>query len=181
MPFSADAAGKRAAELLAATSGLRVEIARCFALVGPHLPLDAHFAAGNFLRDAAAGKPIVVRGDGTPIRSYLYASDRVIWLLTIRRDGRGDYPYNAGSDRPTTIAELAQLVADIAGGLPVEFLQNASAGAAERYLPDARRAQQEVGLGVLIGLSEAVRKTLAWIRSNSAAAPMAAADHRGRE
>ncbi|MDR2626205.1 MAG: NAD(P)-dependent oxidoreductase, partial [Zoogloeaceae bacterium] len=85
-PASAYGEGKRMAELLCAIAtqqGIPCAIARCFAFIGPHLPLDAHFAAGNFLSDAAHGGPIRVNSDGRSARSYLYMADLMVWLLTI--------------------------------------------------------------------------------------------------
>lgn len=56
-PVTAYGQGKLEAERLCLDSGVETVIARCFAFVGPYLPLGIHFAAGNFLRDALENPP----------------------------------------------------------------------------------------------------------------------------
>jgi dTDP-glucose 4,6-dehydratase len=165
---------KRAAEALclraASETGLEVMIARGFAFVGPNLPLDAHFAIGNFIRDALAGGPIRVRGDGTAIRSYLYAADLAVWLLTILLRGRSGAAYNVGSEREVSVSELARLVADtIDPRLSVEIAFPASARP-ERYVPSNRKARAELGLAETVELPEAIRRTANWYRNLPGAA-----------
>src|ERR1700730_15872918 len=151
-PSSAYGEGKRLAELLcgiyAERYRIQTKVARCFAFVGPHLPLDAHFAIGNFIRDALDGGPIRVRGDGTPRRPCLYPPDLAIWLWTILVRGGAGRSYNVGSMQDISIAEAAQAVSDaFSPALPVHVAQAPSPHQlAERYVPDIRRARTELGL-----------------------------------
>jgi dTDP-glucose 4,6-dehydratase len=166
---SAYAEGKRTAELLATiahhNSGLNVKIARGFAFVGPYLPLDIHFAIGNFIRDALKGTPLKISGDGTPHRSYLYASDLVIWLWTILLKGRPAYAYNVGSEDSRSIYEIAQAVSAECGSPTIDVARKPDPGAAiSRYVPSTQRAREELGLQERVPLASAISKTIAWHR-----------------
>lgn len=144
-------------------SGFDVTIARGFAFVGPHLPLHRHFAIGNFIRDALSGGPIRVHGDGSPIRSYLYAADLAIWLLTILFRGSASRAYNVGSERAVTVGQLARLVAATMNPvIRVEIASAPSGAPPERYVPSTRRAREELGLEQTVGLAESIRRTAEW-------------------
>lgn len=171
LPASAYGEGKRMAEhlcMLYANSSLETKIARCFAFVGPYLPLDGHFAIGNFIRDAMNGDPIVIKGDGTPYRSYLYAADLVIWLWTILLRGESCRPYNVGSEEDMTIAELADKVAEsFRPSIKVELQGKPIAGKAlERYVPSTARACHELGLDAWIPVKGSISRTTRFYRVN---------------
>lgn len=164
---SAYAEGKRAAELLCALyarqHGIESKLARCFAFVGPNLPLDIHFAIGNFIRDVMAKKTIQVNGDGTPYRSYLYAADLTFWLWTVLVNGKTSTPYNIGSDEAISIGELAALVDRTLGGSGVSVREKPKAGVSpKRYVPSVTRAKTELGLTQTVTLEQAIIKTARW-------------------
>jgi UDP-glucuronate decarboxylase len=156
---------KREAEHLCAlyrdACGLETIVARCFSFVGPDLPLDVHFAIGNFIRDALYGDEIVVLGDGAAVRSYLYQDDLAHWLLQLLLRGQAGTAYDVGSDQPVSIADLAQTVRDcLAPGKPIRILgRNEGYRHADYYVPDISRARNELGLDVSVPLTAAIRKT----------------------
>jgi nucleoside-diphosphate-sugar epimerase len=159
---------KRAAELACGKTKVDCTLARAFAFLGPHLPLEAHYAAGNFVRDALRGGPIEVRGDGTALRSYLYPTDLVVCLLAIlMRGGRGE-AYNVGSDEVVSTAELARAIADdVTPPARVEIQAKEPQGPQHIYLPAIAKARDEFGLRVNVPLREAIRRTLAFHRGGS--------------
>ncbi len=172
-PSSAYAEGKRVAELLCALyhqqHGLATKIARGFAFVGPWLPLDAHFAIGNFIRDAMRGGPIEVKGDGTPYRSYLYAADLAVWLWTILLRGQACRPYNVGGNQEVTVADLAGEVRKaLKPSAKIHIAARPrSTSLPQRYVPATTRAKSELGLVAAVHLPEAIRRTAAWYSKGS--------------
>jgi dTDP-glucose 4,6-dehydratase len=171
-PRSAYGEGKRFAEhlctLYAQRTKIGMKIARCFAFVGPYLPLDIHYAIGNFIRDGLQGGPIVVKGDGTPRRSYLYAPDLAIWLWTILFRGQSCRPYNVGSPDDLAIAELAHVAAQCFKPVPKVRIMNARAPGESggRYVPSTARCASELELAVFTSLQDAIRQTATWARQH---------------
>ena len=163
--------GKRAAESLAcaiaAQSGLHVCLARIFALIGPGMPMNGPFAAGNFVRDVLAGHAPRLQGDGRPMRSYMYMADLVVWLLRILEAGEAGQAYNVGAEQAISIRDLAHAIAQAAG---IEAtLDMAQAGLPQalppRYVPDTHKARHTLQLAQYTALPEALTKTIQWSRS----------------
>ncbi len=160
-PVTAYGKGKLEAERMCAESGLDAKIVRCFAFTGPYLNRDIHYAIGNFIRDCLAGEPIVIKGDGTPKRSYLYADDLVEWLFAVLERGASGHPYNVGSPEGLSIRELAERVRMALDAKNDIRVLGAPAPGAEPsvYVPDVSRAVHELGLRVTVGLTDAVRRS----------------------
>lgn len=159
---------KRLSELLccvyAEQHGFATKSARCFATIGEGLPLNTHFAMGNFISDALAGRVIIINGDGTPVRSYIDISDLVVWLWHILAFGKAGEAYNVGSEQGYSIADVAIKVRDILSpclevkvcGKPV------SQQLASWYVPSTEKARQQLGLSLTVPLNDSIRYTAEW-------------------
>ncbi len=174
-PKSAYGEAKRAAEFLCAsearTRPFHLSVPRCFAFIGAYLPMDTHFAAGNFLLNVLRDEPIRIQGDGTVVRSYMYAADLVIWLMVLLTKGEQGRAYNVGSEIDYSIAQLAQVIHQT--GLKVmpsrRSLDNPVSVAMKadpehkpsRYVPSTSAAR-ELGLEAWTSLEQATEKTLRW-------------------
>lgn len=165
LPTTAYGKGKLSAEKLLADSGLEAKIARCFAFVGPHLARKSHYAIGNFIQDCLDGNPITINGDGTPLRSYLYADDLVEWLFAILERGNAGQPYNVGSDEAVSILTLAKRVRDALGASsPIIVERHQEDAPASTYVPVVDKAKATLGLCQKVSLEDAVRMSV-WPQS----------------
>jgi nucleoside-diphosphate-sugar epimerase len=163
------ALGKGVAEFLlnqaSNTSDLEVVIARCFSFIGPGMPMNLHYAIGNFIQSALKGLPIVIKGDGTAIRSYMFMGDLVWWLLKLLLDGKSGEAYNVGSDEEISILNLAKRVALLSRQSPeiiVEGQTAYSVGVPVRniYVPCIKKASLNLDLKLLIGLNSSIEHQL---------------------
>lgn len=169
VPANAYGVAKRFAEHLCAlysdAHGIEIIIARCFAFVGQDIPLNAHLAIGNFIRDALYGQEMIINGNGSPVRSYLDQRDFAVWLYTMLFHAPSGGVYNVGSDIPISILDLATRVRDLLA--PDKHITIRHAGCdsqmRSRYVPDISRARNELRLDVWTTLDDAIRHAARYI------------------
>ena len=171
--YSAYSQGKRVAEHLCALYRheyeLQIVIARCFSFVGPDLPLNVHFAIGNFIRDALFSEVINVKGDGTPLRSYLDQRDLSRWLWFLLFNARDGEVFNVGSDFAISIGDLANTIKNLlAPHKSVAIAQSANCdllASRSRYIPDISKIARVHGLMPSFSLEESIKFTASSIVS----------------
>lgn len=155
---------KRMAEVLCSVyyehNNLSVKIARCFAFIGPYLPLDSNFAAGNFIHNVLKKEDIVIKGDGSSLRSYMYASDLTVWIWIILFKGESNFPYNIGSDLSISIKDLALLIKSSTNSKNLNIKISDIEKKSNKYVPSIYRAKNELNLTMGVDLETAILKTV---------------------
>lgn len=167
-PDAALGEGKRIAEYLCAyyqeKYGIRYAIARCFSFVGPLLPLNLHYAIGNFIKNCIHNEEIVITGDGSPVRSYLYMGDATNWLIRLMLSDKNKSIHNVGSSRSISIENLARLTKDVLASkskVTIKALQTSDVGNFARnfYIPDISLIKRDFKITESISLEKSIIKT----------------------
>lgn len=141
-------------------------VVRPFNIYGPRQTGEG--AISNFCRAVAAGEPVTVYGDGSPIRAWCYVSDLVdaVDLLLTSEAGAGEV-YNVGNPAEVeTTLGLARRVAALAPGTPILF-QEAARSEVRARIPSIEKAKLALGFEPKIDLEQGLRATLDWFRSES--------------
>ncbi len=157
--------GKRVAEYLVSYYADKFKydfaIARCFSFFGPYLPLDIHYAIGNFVNDALSKKEITIHGTGQDLRSYLYMADAWTWLLRMLFNANNQI-FNVGSSNSISIKDLAVLVGQtLSPAKPINMLGKVgSIGNFARniYIPDTNKIQNQLGVREITSLRSGILK-----------------------
>lgn len=149
------------AHLYASKHNLEIKIARCFSFVGPGLPLDKHYAIGNFIGSVLTNSDIEISSSGTAVRSYLYSSDMAAWIWTVLLKGKKSEVYNVGSRESVSIKALADLViSSVASEKQVIVLGKTSASLASEYYVPSILKIESLGVKEMVNLETAIRRTV---------------------
>tara|TARA_B100000886_G_scaffold340345_1_gene309339 strand:+ start:3785 stop:4735 length:951 start_codon:yes stop_codon:yes gene_type:complete len=142
---------------------LNISIARCFCFSGIHLPLDVHFAIGNFVNDVNNNNNIIIKGDGESVRSYLDQDDLIEWFIEIlKNDSFKQTIYNIGSEDSISIKDLAMLIKKLSNKkIEVEILNETNNNLRKTvYVPDCKKIRKKFNLVQKVSLSESIAKML---------------------
>ena len=143
---------------------LPVIVVRLFNTVGPRQTGQYGMVLPTFVRQALAGQPITVFGDGTQSRSFTYVGDVVDALITLASEPRaiGDV-YNIGNIDEISIRDLAERVKAMTGSTsPIQFIpydQAYEAGFEDmpRRVPDLTKLHDLIGYEPKVQLDEILR------------------------
>ncbi len=164
---------KRLGEMLctiyAKQHNLKINIARCFSLVGPHMNFEGHYAIGNFIKNIADKEDIILKSKNEVFRSYLYSADLVIWIIKILLSDRKNEVYNVGSTRDITVKDLAKLVKQTLNSESNIIFKEGevfNTTSSNRYVPSNSKIKGHLKVEEWTSLEEAIKKTYLWYLRN---------------
>jgi UDP-glucose 4-epimerase len=150
---------------------LPVVVVRLFNTVGPRQTGRYGMVLPTFVRQALAGQPITVFGDGTQSRSFTYVGDVVDALLALASEPRAiGGVFNIGNMGEVAIADLAARVKEMTGSSsPIHFIPYDEAYEAgfedmPRRVPDITKLRELIGYSPKLGLDEIIRAVIEHIR-----------------
>jgi UDP-glucose 4-epimerase len=121
-----------------------------------------------FVKRALRGEPLVIYGDGTATRDFLYVTDLCEGIAAALTHEAPDDVLHLASERETTLTDLADLIVRIAGvDVPIERLPWRR-GEVERNFAGARRASEVLGFSATVSLEDGLARTVEWFRRNGA-------------
>ena len=162
--------GKRAAETLFMdyhrVNRINIRIVRIFNTYGPRMhPYDGRVVS-NFIRQALAGEPITIYGDGNQTRSFCYRDDLIDGIMRMMNAPDACIgPINLGNPEEFTIRQLAEQVIELTGSKSELVKKPPLPDDPAKRRPDITLARRELGWEPRTKLREGLQKTIEWFRS----------------
>ncbi len=141
-------------------------------LYGPRDNFDletSHVLPALIRKMLEADDEIVLWGDGSPTREFLYVDDCVAALLLAFERYDGGEPVNIGTGEEISIRDLAELIAAKTGFEGHIVWDTSKPNGYPRRKLDTTRAEELFGFRAQVGLEEGIERTIAWYREHSAA------------
>lgn len=143
---------------------IKTSIARCYSFVGPHLPVNSHYAIGNFLYSAKYKRRIYIKKKSNVIRSYMYADDMVDWLISILNYSKNKtIIYNVGSNQQIELDELAKKISKLFNNEVLILKENYVSKKIDKYVPIISKTKNDLKLKILYNLDRSLKKSLTFI------------------
>jgi dTDP-glucose 4,6-dehydratase len=152
--------------------GVDTAIVRIFNTFGPRMRPNDGRAIPTFIRQALAGSPLTVTGDGSQTRSICYVDDLVEGVLRlVKSDHPG--PVNIGNPAEMPVLEIARLVLEVTGSsADISFVPRPQDDPLVRQ-PDITLARDVLGWEPDIPVVEGLVRTVAWFREHGPSRPPA--------
>ena len=155
---------------------LPVKVARPFNNYGPGLKISDRRVIPDFVRDVMAGRDIVMLSDGSPRRTFCYASDAVTGYYKVLIKGRPGEAYNIGVETPEiSMVELAENIVSLArdlfaykGAVVRQPSQDLSylVDNPTRRCPVISKARSHLGYNPRVGIDDGLKRSLIWYNEN---------------
>jgi dTDP-glucose 4,6-dehydratase len=159
--------GKRFAEALTMAyhraRRLQVSIARIFNTYGPRMRADDGRVIPTLIRQALAGQPLTIFGDGSRTRSFCYVDDMIGGLLALAESDLVG-PINLGNDHEMTVLEAARLIIEITGSQSTVVHLPLGEDDPKRRRPDITKARQSLGWEPRVPIREGLAQTIGYFR-----------------
>jgi dTDP-glucose 4,6-dehydratase len=151
--------------------GVDAAIVRIFNTFGPRMRAHDGRAIPTFIRQALAGEPITVSGDGTQTRSICYVEDLVEGTQRLLESDHAG-PVNLGNPHEMTILDLGNEVVRLSGSQStIDFIPRPQDDPTARR-PDIGLAREALGWEPKVTIEEGLRRTITWFREQTASTPM---------
>ncbi|TJZ97276.1 SDR family oxidoreductase [Dermacoccus nishinomiyaensis] len=152
--------------------GVDAGIVRIFNTFGPRMRPNDGRAIPNFVRQALAGEPVTVSGDGDQTRSICYVDDLVAAILAMLLETHDPGPVNIGNPHEISMRDLAQWIIELAGSSStLEFIERPTDDPTVRR-PDTTKAQRLLGWSPQVPVETGLQRTIEWFRTEAASAPV---------